>query len=106
MNARYNAVMNYFHSIMAIHGIELVLHARNKQGGVEPYYVTFNNSDIKQDGFLKGAYGDGYNFAEAVINYYERIKGQVLVINAESDNRQEIPIYDLVCYKDSSCTTT
>ena len=56
--------------------------------------ADFDGCEIKGDGVLESAYGDGTTAAAAIAAYVERIRGKTLVFNATTDRRREyvVPI--------------
>ena len=51
--------------------------------------------EIKDDGILRGTDAFGMFYPQARIGLVKAVSGQVLVINAMSDNRKEIRVPDL-----------
>ena len=53
------------------------------------YTVSFENCEIKEGLILASKYGQGKSLNEALLDYINQIKGQILVFNAMSAIRQE-----------------
>ncbi len=56
------------------------------------YYAHFEHCDVKGDGVLIGAYGDGRTPEGAIANYARRIELGRLVIDAGTPQRREISV--------------
>ena len=57
------------------------------------WIVRFEYSEIKEGMFLTGSYGSGSSPAEAILDYVQKIKGKLLVINATSkEYRKEFQV--------------
>lgn len=57
------------------------------------FYAEFENAEVKMGAILHGFYGDGETAFEAIKDYFERIDGYLLVINAmDPEKRKEIRV--------------
>ena len=52
--------------------------------------VMYKDSEMKDGIMLRGVFGRGSSFRDAINDYYRQIKGKTLVFNAMSDNRYEV----------------
>jgi hypothetical protein len=60
------------------------------------FYFDISGIEIKRDCMLEGVTGRGKTLQDAIEDYFEKIKGEMLVLNAESkEYRKEFIIMDL-----------
>lgn len=61
------------------------------------FYAEFENAEVKIGHLLCAFYGDGNTIFEAIKDYFERVQGCTLVINAANkDKRKELRVpYEL-----------
>ncbi len=71
------------------HGLSLRLYERSRVGGAARWMADFKNVEIKWDGILSSAMGNGNTPEEAVEDFKRRICGVRLVENAMKDDRRE-----------------
>ena len=72
------------------HDLTMEVRDRGEPDGPARYYARFANSDIKEDCFLIGTYGDGDTVLDAIKAYCSEIEGKELVIQALDGERKEI----------------
>jgi len=65
---------------------ELMVCRYSNQG--ERWTAHFNQFEIKEDGFLLSAYGDGSTPIEALNDYVRKIKGKTIVKDSYSKERR------------------
>ena len=54
--------------------------------------VSYENCELKDGMFLRGAYGTGRTFQEACEDYLTQIRGKTLVFRAYTSKREEIRV--------------
>ena len=57
-----------------------------------PVRVQYEHCDIKDGCFLKGDWGEGYDFESACEDYFRKISGKTLVFGAGGSRRQEVTV--------------
>lgn len=60
------------------------------QRGVSRYYAKFKNMDIKDGIFLRSAFGNGDTKPQAIYDLRLLLSKKLVVLNANTDNREEI----------------
>ena len=81
------------------HGLVMEIHERSNVDSPDRFYAHFERSDIAENGFLVGKFGNGPTPDEAINEYSEKISGKVLVIGAFAGSRREflVPILEPRC---------
>lgn len=57
---------------------------------IERFYVSFDNSFLKENGCLVGYFGNGKTIDDAIIDYCELISCRSIVFNPFCEKRKEI----------------
>lgn len=78
------------------HGLEMVVTERPlwaQREGVSRYYAVFDGAETRAGRcMLAGTHGDGATPEEAIAAYADAISGQLLVVDAYTPERREIPV--------------
>lgn len=77
------------------HDLIMEVYERDK-GIATPFYARFKGAEIKDDGMLRSAHGNGYTEEEAINDYASEISEKVLVFGAYITNRKEIRVPILI----------
>ena len=79
------------------YGLTMEVHERNlPNNSPDRFYAHFSKSDVLDDCFLVGVFGNGNTEEDAIKNYAEKISMKILVIGAFSVNRKEINVWRLI----------
>jgi len=60
----------------------------------KPWFASFENCEIKEDGVLITVSGNGHSPCAALANYAEKIRGKTIVLNASKGARREFDVPD------------
>jgi len=90
--------MNKVHlfDYLDIIGRDLVLRRYANQDS--RWTAQIESCEVKENGVLKGSYGDGKTPEEAISDYMNQISGKCLVLRARSDSRREFTVPTSVFY--------
>lgn len=80
------------HTFADEHELVMELTERPKAYGLSRWCARFKQVEIKGDGVLIGAHGDGDTQEAAIADYARRIEGHVLVFRAFHPERKEIQV--------------
>lgn len=106
MKVEYNFIeMSTLEEFAKKHYLTLVVTERTKKeidfcasihGGYgHRFYVEFKHGDIKKGIMLHSTFGNGNTIEDAVNDYAKKISGEILVIDALTENRREIRVPQL-----------
>lgn len=71
-------------------GVDIVLRRYNNQD--ERWTAKFEHAEIGKNGCLISTYGGGVSPQEALDNYVNQIRGELLVLNAYGKDRKEFNV--------------
>lgn len=79
------------------HGLVMEVHERSPEPGPKRFYAHFRYTDVFEDTYLIGAYGNGASEEEAILAYAHKISGRALMVNAHESSQREIivPVLNL-----------
>lgn len=83
-------------------GVDLCIVERPPGWGAR-FFAYFQHTEEKRGHCLAGISGDGSTPDEAIAEYAKQISGKLMIINAFSDKRQEVPFPKLVHTKLLNC---
>lgn len=71
-------------------GVQLKIREKPKKIGLMPFYVQFEDSEVKASvGFQKGIFGSGQTIDAALLDYAKKISERRIVVNVEKRGRVE-----------------
>jgi len=78
------------------HGLTMEVRERRLDGeartrNLARWVASFQRCEVKGEGVLIGSYGNGNTPEEAIADYASKIRGEVLVVDAMTGSRREIP---------------
>ena len=82
-----------------IHDLKMEVRERSPDPSPTRWYAHFVHGETKESDtacILCGSYGDGCTIGAAIEAYAKEISGKILVINAHSDERQQIFVPRLI----------
>lgn len=77
-------------------GYELIVNERPSNLRLPKFYVSFENSDVMNDGVLIGSFGNGDTIDEALQNYCKEVSCKKIVFGVYTNSRDEITLPKLV----------
>ena len=72
--------------------INVNLVVRRYHNQKERWSASIENAEVKQNGCLLGAYGNGNTPMGAIADYIKQIRGETIVLNAMSELRREFTV--------------